>query len=166
MKVIRCGNSIVFSFRFMTISKYGNQIPLVNQWDRLTDFVGICVLSLCAVSMVWRRWPQCFATRWPDTLECHHSWQKCLGTTATAVTAAMRIRIYAIDCGDLYRLHRALVHILYQKMARQGLLVVGCTEVWQGMMLLNDVSYVQQIENCIRNNVCVVIRYFIPKQPT
>jgi hypothetical protein len=135
MKVIRCRSSIVFSFRFMTISKYGNQVPVMNQWDRLTDFVGICVLSPCAVSMVWWRWAQCVAARWPDTLECHHSWQKCFGTTATAV---MRIRIHAIDCGDLYRLHRALVHILYQKMARQGFLVVGHTEVWQGMMLLND----------------------------
>ena len=129
----------------MTISKYGNQVPVMNQWDRLTDFGGICVLSPCAVSMVWWRWPHCIAARWPDTLECHPSWQKCLGTTATAVTPAKRIRIHAIDCGDLYRLHHALVHILYQKMARQGHLVVGFTEVWQGMMLLNDVSYVYQI---------------------
>jgi len=75
----------------------------------------------------------------------------------------MRIRIHAIDCGDLYRLHRALVHILYQKMARQGHLVVGYMEVWQGMMLVNDVSYVLQIENCLRNHVCVAIRYLIPK---
>lgn len=119
-------------------------------WNRQIDW--FCVLSPCAVSMVWWRWPQCVAARWPDTLECHHSWQKCLGTTATAVTAAMRIRIHAIDCGDPYRLHRALVHILYQKMARQGLLVVGYTEVWQGMMLLNDVSYVLQTENCLRNH--------------
>lgn len=115
----------------MTISKYGNQVQVMNQWDRLTDFVGIRVLSPCAVSMFWWRWPQCVAARWPDTLECHHNWQKCLGTTT-----AMRIRIHAIDCGDLYRLHRALVHILYQKMARQGLLVLGYTEVWQGMMHL------------------------------
>lgn len=78
----------------------------------------------------------------------------------------MRIRIYAIDCGGLYRLHRALVHIQYQKMARQGLLLVGYTEVWQGMMLLNDVSYVQQRESCLRNHVYVAFRYLSPKQPT
>lgn len=44
----------------------------------------------------------------------------------------MRISVYAIDCHDLYRLHLVLVHSHYQKMARQGLLVGGCTADWQG----------------------------------
>ena len=39
-------------------------------------------------------------------------------------------------------------------MARQGPLLVGYTEVRQGMILLNDVSYVQQIEKSPKLCLC------------
>lgn len=130
--VIRRCNPTVFSFEFTASTKYGNQVSMVNQWERLTGLVGMWAVFLCVVPMVqwWR--PQCLGAPWPDLLECHLSWQKCRGTTATATAAAMRISVYAIDCRDLYRLHLVLVHSRYQKMARQGLLVGGCTADWQG----------------------------------
>lgn len=123
MKVIRRSNSTLFSFDSITSSKYGN----LFQWDRLTGLVRTCVVLLD-----WWWWLSCLAVLWPDSLECLHSWQKCLRTTA----AAMRISIHAIAFHDLHRLRLVLVHILHRKMARQGMLDVGYTEDWQGKRFL------------------------------
>lgn len=100
----------------------------MNQWDGLTGLFWTCALSPCVVPIDWWWWLSCLAVLWPDSLECHHSWQKCLGTTA----ATMRISIHAIAFHDLHRLHLVLVHSLHRKMARQGPLEVGYAEDWQG----------------------------------
>ena len=50
IKVIRRSNSPVFSFQFMTISKYGNQVPVTNQWDIDWFSWNLCFIPVCCVN--------------------------------------------------------------------------------------------------------------------